>query len=687
MEIFSTMGDGPEVFQFNSFGQQIEFIRDDESYGIVRDGASEPVSAEEWDEALEQAFESKLQFLDNSIHDGEATLDDYADEHDWSSARWISELNAGIDMPSSEIYTPAEEALSKLSHSIQSQNWSGAYDSLLRAETELSLARSTWAEYRTSVESDAMALAQPAQDLKKGLLKGGSAAAALAVAPVVVPLAAGGAVLLGASSGVATVVGVGSGMVAGGAAGGTVGAVTSFVDDLIHDTASSDQNFTATVISESMWEGVAIGGAAVPGAGAFWQRFATIGGASAAARVGYDVVDGVLRDEQKNLAEIASNAAKALIGGGLCAGPATIFKGAVAYNYIALDLLGDVSAHYFPNIRERMGDEAGITITAGTLLAEGVLAANVFVKLGISWPKAIISVVVADGVSMAFETSSQLNSGRELSDLDVGRFVGMFVWGHAVVALPTIVVNGTATVASGLAANAAATMEYGLNYIFFVNPSVSNFQARVNGQNWENVLIGNTLRQSTVMWLSRIVQALLGPSNVLAMGFDEFLGWASHDGVNRLVPYYEGIPEIWFDSLLTRIRSLDIGNLASFDGLTDFFTRDIGAVSVTQGFEYMPSELNLQVAKEILDTQYKNEPEIQRPLSSYVEYLGDKGILRTPQEELIYKHLSDSSGQVVLSTLPSLKSERTGHETGEMQEVEVLDSASAEVGTFSIGRL
>lgn len=338
----------------------------------------------------------------------------------------------------------------------------------------------------------------------------------------------------------------------------------------------------------------------------YWTRFAKIGSISAALRAGYDWVD------EKEVGEIRHNALLAFVGGGLCGGlipkiplsPSPFVQRfispalgrAIPFNYVGLDLLGDFSKNYLVDIRNKLGSAKGLAMTGTLLTAENGLATLAFLPFLGSWTKAAKTALTVTTISIGMETYLQHSSGKEWNEIDPGRFVGMSAWGHSIVVLPEAILGG-AVKAMGLTQAVARTTELGMKYVVFVNPSVNNFAARINNQNWENVQIGNTARHATVMWLARFIQSTLGPSHPVAMLADEGIGAAAIGLVNEVWPFYEGVPEVWSQGFLQRVRALK--TKTGREDLTDYLSHEMGSWSFKEG-KYLPSPLNLEEAKKLV---------------------------------------------------------------------------------------
>lgn len=391
-------------------------------------------------------------------------------------------------------------------------------------------------------------------------------------------------------------------------------------------------------LSKSAWNAIA--------SKAYWLRFAKIGGTSAAIRGTYDLATGT------ELKAMQRNAALAFLGGGVCGGlipriplsaspfvnqwVSPVLRRAIPYNYVGLDILGDSSKNYLVDIREKHGDRKGIAMAGALLAAENGMATLAFLPFVGTWGKAAKTALTATAISVGMETYLQHNSGKELRDVDPGRFVGMSAWGHSIVVLPEAILGGAAK-AVGLAQAFGRATELGVKYIVFVNPSVNNFSAQINNQNWENVQMGNTARHASAMWFARLVQSTIGPSHPLAMLVDEGMGTATIAFFNEVWPFYEGVPEIWSQGFFNRVRASE--TKAEYESLTQYLSEEMGALSLTER-TYLPSPINLEQAKRMMTNT--PDPMIRDRFAQYLRHLDGKGETRTPQEQKIFEHFSNA---------------------------------------------
>lgn len=384
----------------------------------------------------------------------------------------------------------------------------------------------------------------------------------------------------------------------------------------------------------------------------YWARFAKTGGISAAIRGGYDLATGTEPQTMRR------NAALAFVGGGVCGGlipkiplsaspwvnqwVAPALRQAIPYNYVGLDLLGDVSKNWLVDIRDKHGDRSGIAVAGSLLAAENGMATLAFLPFAGSWAKAAKTALTVTTISVGMETYLQHNSGKSWRDLDPGRFVGMSAWGHSIVVLPEAILGGAAK-AVGLAQAFGRTTELGVKYIVFVNPSVNNFSAKINNQHWGNVQMGNTARHASAMWLARLVQSTLGPSHPLSLLVDEGMGTATIAFFNELWPFYEGIPEIWSQGFLNRVRTGT--SETQYESLTQYLSEEMGSLSLAER-TYLPSPLNLSQAKKMMT--HARDPLLRDRFTLYLRHLDKKGETRTIQEQKIYEHFFQGA-QVAVS--------------------------------------
>jgi len=677
------VGESTDHYKFDSFGHHIQFARNTYANLIVTDGRPEVVSAEEWENQLDKRLQSEVAHLSDRVAHQKGEQSEFETENGGlfggkSFVRWTSDFGGGVTAPETTLWQKSETALAKLEASRKSGQWTEAYAALQETRRHERQAGLTWRRYIDGTLAGAETADSLRHELQGDVAMAGAAGAAVAVAIPVATVMAGAAVAAGASTAVTTAVAVGTGLLAGTVTGGAAGGTNALIAEGFNAVSTEspydvDAPFvTRSVLGGAVWGGL-VGGSAgvltsrlvVTGAldvasqypvasqltrgfatkavemgraavtalrsPRFWGKFLKVGGVSGTARLAYDTAEVQITGQSKDFTTVAKNAGFAFVGGGFCG---SIYSGMLAYNYIGLDLLGDFSHHYLTDVREKYGNAKGLALSGGLLAVEGGLATWSFVPYLGSWQKALKVVLFADVVSIGLESWIQHSGGRDWQDIDTGRLVGMSAWGHSVVLLPEAIRAG-AVQAVGLAAKAAQTAELGVKYLLFVNPSVNNFSARVNHQNWNNVQVGNTLRHGTLMWASRVVQTMMGPSHPASILVDEGLGLVTIDMVNRLFPYYEGIQEIWRKGLLKKIQ--ESGKGEAFDSLTHYLSREMGSVSLVDGGVYMPSNENLEKAAELL----AQDPEAEASLVlflQYIDYLKKKGEKRTPQEERIYQH-------------------------------------------------
>lgn len=453
-----------------------------------------------------RSISKRVHYLNQTIAFEESTQDDFLEKTEWSPAYWLSHWHSGQVRPDGEELREAKEWMALARQKEERGDFEGAYRFLDRAEQKSKESGCAWLRYVEGTRESSEAGEELVWEVVKG--------AAYAEVAGVVGIAGAWAVTSGAAAALWAEMAA--------AAAAFKAALPQMLP-----AASSKLGTMASAARDALTSPV------------YWQRFAKLGSISAAIRGGYDLFDAEVLGNQKDAATVSQNVAQAFIGGGLCGG---IFSGLLSYNYVGLDVLGDFSAKYLVDVRKQHGDMEGAAMAGGFLLGENVLAAASFVPYLGSVGKAAKTALIATAISIGLETYLQRSNGREWEDLDPGRFVGMSAWGHSVVLLPEAILSGAQAAAVGFAGAVEKATELGVKYVAFVNPSASNFQARVSEQNWVNVQIGNTLRHSTMMMLSRLIQALLRPAHPAAMIADETIGAASIAMVDAIWPFYEDIP-------------------------------------------------------------------------------------------------------------------------------------------------
>ena len=693
----------PYNLRFESQGHQIQFAQNNQVHLVVTDGHPELLTAQDWNKRLRDQFARETVTLAERIHSQEAMQEEVAEDHrgiftDHSIVSATSDWSGGVSFPTHQKWQEAWAALRQITTYRERGDWLQAYQALQQTKNRETLARKNWETYlqatMTGAEDNNLFQREMAKDV---VVAGSAGVGAVVVAPVVATWVAGAAIAAGASATVGTMMGAGSAVAVGGAAAGTTGNVVAkliqavrqnqstgsapdvaFIQEVTRQSAlsgavasllpglSSAASATTSIVAESVATGTSLSEVALQKtifpasqawsgttaqlgnmwaqvkasfvSPAYWMRVTKLGGASAGIRAGYDLLDARVTGKEKTLSEMSHNAGVAFLGGGFCGG---IAQGWKAFHFIGLDVFGDFSQHALTDIREKYGNEKGLALSGAALAAENVAAATAFVPILGSWSKAAKTVLWGDAISIGLEAWLQHSSGKDWADLDTGRFVGMSMWGHAAVFLPETIL-GNAPAAMDIATKAARTAELGVKYLLFANPSLANFSARVNHQNWGNVLAGDTSRQATVMWIAKGWQAVRGPSSPDSMLVDEALGLWSIGEVNKPWPRYEGVPEMWSKGLTERISALKDaggGHPSSYEMLTQYLSEEMGKLSlIDPAGEYLPSPINLKQASALLNNK-TFDAELAL-FGQYLQHLAAKGKRRSPQEEMIYQNFA-----------------------------------------------
>lgn len=595
--------------------------------------------------------------------------------------------NLSPSSPNTTLWLEAKDYLDTVSVKLSRHDLVAASAALQKAYAKEDAGRSHWSTYLEVSGAKAEAIDDLRGELAGKFVRLGSGVASAAVGVVTAATVAGVLLLSGAP--VAVIFGLG--LLAGGVSGVITGGVTSmaqtqFVEGirklLSEGTYQTDDQFIYEATNDGVTHGalngifggafaaagvVAATGAEaggesleVAGAGLktiwdaakeglgskgaelldsarrnlvspkFWGRAVKLGGVSTAARVSYDVFDEQVMGHEKAPGEVGTHAVRAFVLGGFTGGA---FPGAYAYAYPVLNIFGDVSEKYITNIRGKYGDKEGTLLAGGLMVGENALAtAAIFPFVG-SWSRAAGSALWITAMSVSMETYFQKQSGKDLTDLDPGRFVGMSMWGHYIATYPTVIL-GESVAAPTLTVAFERATEIWAKYTLFVNPVANDFSATVNHQNWNNVQEGHTLRQALTMLPSHFAQGAMGPLGVAPRIIDEAYGAFMIAQFNKPFPPYEGVPDIWMKGLLRRVEA--VGDNTGFDPLTNFLSKEMGKLSLLKGGNYYPSEINLKEARVILASVETQT--IRHCFTQYVEHLNKKASSRTPQEEAIFEY-------------------------------------------------
>lgn len=579
-------------YSFDWFGSHLQFVQQNQNFVLIRDGARQTLPEEEWKAGLEAQIAKSAALLARRLETEEKNQDEFLRETDSFLIRQIRHTQ-----PNTAGWKESKRYIAQIRARENQNDLDGAYRSLRKAELSERQVRWGWERYLETTGGQAQLADNLRRDLAHEVIVSASVPLAVGAAVAVAPVVVGAAVAAGASAAVAG----GAGLLAGMAVGGIAGDVTSLagaslVEQFRKIEVEGDYEVDGPFIEQAGRGGAVAGAVAGVPVGAFatagmltqeavvvagqsgfetvvhgakvlfvgakegiplgtrtllksaktaamsqkfWIKTAGIGTGSAAARVGYDLFD------EKDSLTIAKNAGKAFGGGALCGAP---FQGVMAANYIVMDLFSDFSRRYLIDVRQKFGDEKGLAIAGGLEVAENGLAIAAYAPIYGSYAKATKVALSVTAFSMLMEANFQHRAGKEIKDMDPGRFVGMSVWGHAVVVLPKVILEG-AIHAVDMATAFARTTQLTPVYVAFVNPSVSNLQAQINGQNWDNVMIGNTVRHSTVMVASRFIQSTVGMESPIAWFADDAIGLASIVWTDQQWPVYEGVPGMWKEGL------------------------------------------------------------------------------------------------------------------------------------------
>lgn len=590
------MAEVSDNYRFDLAGQPVQFVKQGEDFGIVSDGSCEPISQEEWEGLIEGQIEYESAAISGKIDRDRSSYNYDIEQKGDHPFRRISEWHGGVTKPTKRLaalWGDAEARLSEARNQIYNGDAAGAYRSLARARFSENHAAMVSARYYAN------------------MMKGYDGTQAF-IDEQLSDVAIGGAI------GMASV-GLGIG---------------AKVGLKLLRAAAPKALPAASKLFSSAGRGFARGFVRTFNRPVRWQRSLGIGAASGSARTVYDLTVA----EENDAKTIAKNAAKAFAGGSFTG---LAFSGAFAYHYVFLDVFGDFSKDHLTNIKKKYGDEDGTVLAYGLLAAENAAAIAIFAKM-MTPREAAYRALFGTGVSIGLETYFQMRSGRELADIDPGRFVGSCIWGHSIVVLPEKILASAAE-AAGAVQLFERTTELGLKYLLYVNPSVNNFVAKINDQDWENVMMRDTTRHLSVMWPARFAQALWRPASVLAIAADEGTAFLFIPPFNEFVPAYEGKPDMWYGGFKERLEKLDgeseQGSLTcdqSYTAITKYLSHEMGSLTLSG---YRPSPTNLAIAKELIAGE--EDEAIQEKYAQYMTYLAEMGEARSMQDEDAYAYLRD----------------------------------------------